>query len=78
MARVGFHIRLDEDLHARVIDGAEREGVSMNEFVIRRLEYAMDRQIRFMAARFYFEDNELIMDCWLPPDILKRLEKIND
>jgi hypothetical protein len=76
MGRTGFHVRLDEDLHARVIKGAEREGVSMNEFVVRRLEYAMDKQIRFMASRFYFEDGQLFVDCWFPPDIAERVDEL--
>ena len=33
MGRVGFHMRMDQDLHASVMDAANRLDMSMNEFI---------------------------------------------
>ena len=33
MGRVGFHMRMDQELHASVMDAADRLDMSMNEFI---------------------------------------------
>ena len=79
MGKVGFHIRLEPELHNRVRDHAERDNLSMNEFIVRQIEYAMGMDIRFVRARFTFnEDGEMEADFWIPEDIERKLNELQD
>ena len=70
MGRVGFHMRMDQELHAGVMDAANDLDMSMNEFINTILEDFLHQDelhiIRLKVERF--EGKEIVgYEIKVPP-----------
>lgn len=74
MARVGFYLRLDPELHARITKEAEDEGVSINEFITGLVEWALWYHVRTAKISIRIDETgELVGDILLPKSVIREI-----
>lgn len=79
MDRVGFHLRLPADLHASVKEKSSSDGISMNDFIIKQLEYALGTDVRYVRSRLWYDDDGAMqLEFWVPEDLEERLSELHD
>ena len=72
-------MRMDQNLHASVMENAKRAGLSMNEYIINQLEYALGTDVRYVRSKFWFDDDGMMQaEFWVPEDLEERLRALQD